>query len=119
MFKSSFPHLRMGYILVFCSNCGKELDLEDFFCSKCGVRTRKGIEAGISTRWKDLKGELSRVGEEMEKAFTIAGKEMEKAFRTARDKFKEVTSKEPIVCPNCGEESLTDAKFCHNCGKKL
>lgn len=55
----------------------------------------------------------------MEKAFTIAGKEMEKAFKMARDKIKEATSREPIVCPHCREKNRADAKFCYKCGKKL
>jgi len=104
---------------VFCSNCGEELPENAYFCSRCGVRTRKGVEAGICTPWEDLREAFSKMGEEIEKAFSIAGKEMEKAFKTARGKIKEATSREPVVCPDCGEENHTDAKFCFKCGKKL
>ncbi len=105
--------------MVFCSNCGEELPQNAYFCPRCGVRTRKGAEAGISTPWEDLKDAFSKMGEEIEKAFTIAGKEMEKAFKTARDKVRETTSREPIICPSCGEKNLTSAGFCYKCGKKL
>jgi len=106
-------------VVTYCSNCGEELPEKAYFCSRCGVRTKKGVEAGISTPWEDLRDAFSKMGEEIEKAFTIAGKEMENAFKTARDKIREATSKEPIVCPNCGEKNLTGAKFCYKCGKKL
>lgn len=105
--------------MVFCSNCGKELPENAYFCPRCGGRTKKGAEAGISTPWEDLKDAFSKMGEEIEKTFTIAGKEMEKAFKMARDRIKETTSKEPVVCPQCGETNLVDAKFCYKCGKKL
>ena len=90
--------------MVFCSNCGKDLPENAYFCPKCGVRTIKGVETGISTPWEDLRGTLSKMGEEMEKAFSIAGKEMEKAFKTARDRIMEATTREPVACPHCGEE---------------
>lgn len=105
--------------MVYCSNCGKELPENAYFCPKCGVRTRKGVEAGISTPWEDLREAFSRMGEEIEKAFSVAGKEMEKAFKTARDKIKEATGKEPMVCPYCGQENLASARYCLKCGKKL
>ena len=104
---------------VFCSNCSKELPENAYFCPKCGVRTRKGVEAGISTPWEELRVAFSRMGEEIEKAFSIAGKEMEKAFKTAKEKIKEATSREPVVCSDCGEENRADDMFCYKCGKKL
>lgn len=104
---------------MFCSNCSKELPENAYFCPKCGVRTRKGVEAGISTPWEELRVAFSRMGEEIEKAFSIAGKEMEKAFKTAKEKIKEATSREQVVCSDCGEENRTDDMFCYKCGKKL
>lgn len=104
---------------MFCSSCGKELPEKAYFCPRCGVRTKKGVEAGISTPWEDLKDAFTKMGEEMEKAFTIAGKEMEKAFKMARGKIKEATSREPVTCPHCGEKNLASAKFCYGCGKRL
>ncbi len=105
--------------MVFCSNCGEKLPENAYFCPRCGMRTKKGIEAGISTPWEDLRVTLTKMGEELEKAFSIAGKEMEKAFKTAREKIKEATSREPVVCPHCGEKNSADARFCYKCGKKL
>jgi len=83
------------------------------------VRTRKGVEAGVSTPWKELKDSLSKMGQEMDKALSIAGKEMEKAFRKARQEIKEATIRKLIVCSNCGEKNFADAQFCYKCGKKL
>jgi predicted amidophosphoribosyltransferase len=105
--------------MVFCSNCGKDLPEDAYFCPRCAMRTSKGIEAGIATPWEDLKEAFSKMGEEIEKGFTVAGKEMEKAFKTARDKIREATSKEPTICAKCGEENLSRAKFCYKCGQKL
>lgn len=104
---------------MFCSNCGKELHEDANFCPKCGERTRKGVEAGISTPLEDLKVAFSKMSEELEKAFSIAGREMEKAVKTARDRIKEATTREPLTCPHCGKENSSDAKFCFQCGKKL
>ena len=105
--------------MVFCSSCGEELPENAYFCPRCGIRTKKGAEAGISTPWEDLRDAFSKMGEEIEKTFSIAGKEMEKAFKKARDKIVEATSKEPVTCPHCREKNLVDAKFCYKCGKKL
>jgi len=105
--------------MVFCSNCGEKLPENAYFCPKCAVRTRKGVEAGISTPWEDLKAAFSKTGEEIEKAFSIAGREIEKAFKRAREEIREATSREPVVCSHCGEKNFADAQFCYKCGKKL
>jgi hypothetical protein len=104
---------------MFCSNCGEELPTTAFFCPRCGSRTRKGVEAGISTPWEELSTTFSKMGEEVEKAFTLLGREMEKAFKTARDRVKDATKREPITCSGCGSKNLATAKFCYQCGKKL
>ncbi len=100
---------------MFCSKCGEKLPENANFCPRCGARTKKGIEAGISTPWEDLKDSLSKMGQQIEKAFSIAAKEVDKAFKTA----KESMGREEVVCPHCGEKNLSDARFCHNCGEKL
>ena len=106
--------------MVFCSKCGEELPENAYFCPKCGVRTRRGVEAGISTPWmEELKDSFHKTGQEIEKAFSIAGKEMEKAFKTARERIRESTKREQVVCPHCGEKNPGDATFCYNCGKEL
>jgi len=105
--------------MVFCSKCGEEVPENAYFCPRCGVRTRKGVEAGVSTPWKELKDSLSKMGQEIEKAFSVAGKEMEKAFKKAREEVREATSRKLVVCSNCGEKNFADAHFCYKCGKKL
>lgn len=85
----------------------------------CGLRTKKGVEAGISTVTEDLRDAFYKTGEEIEKAFSIAGREIERAFRTAREKIKETTSREPVPCPSCQEKNPVNARFCRKCGKKL
>jgi predicted amidophosphoribosyltransferase len=109
----------MVKFVVFCSNCGEKLPENAYFCPRCGVRTEKGLEAGMSTPWEDLREAFAKMGEEIEKAFSVAGKEMEQAFKTARGKIREVTSREPVACPHCGEKNVVSANFCSNCGKKL
>ena len=104
---------------MFCSNCGKELPEDAFFCPKCGIRTSKGVEAGISPPREDLKDAFARMGEEIEKASSIAGREIKKAFKTAREEIRHAISREPIVCSHCGEQNFADARFCYKCGKKL
>jgi ribosomal protein L40E len=105
--------------MVFCSKCGTELPEDAYFCPKCGVRTRKGVEAGVTTTWVEVRDEFSKIGVEIEKAFTKAGKEIEKAFKTARESIKESIGEATIVCSHCGEKNDRGAKFCYNCGKEL
>lgn len=105
--------------MVFCSKCGEELPGNAYFCLKCGVKTRKGVESGISTPWEDMKDVFHKTGQEIEKAFSIAGKEMEKAFKTARESIRKSISREQIVCPHCQEKNLGDARFCYKCGEEL
>ncbi len=95
-------------LVVFCSSCGEELPEDANFCPKCGVRTSKGVEAGVTTPLRDLRDAFSRMGEELEKA-----------FKRAREEFREATAGEPVVCSNCGEENFAYARFCYKCGKKL
>lgn len=94
--------------MVFCSKCGEELPENAYFCPKCGARTRRGVEAGISTPWEELKDALSKMGQEIEKA-----------FKTTRESIRESTSREQVVCSHCGEKNLGYARFCYKCGKEL
>ncbi|MCW3981658.1 MAG: zinc ribbon domain-containing protein [Candidatus Bathyarchaeota archaeon] len=104
---------------MYCSQCGKELSGDAYFCPKCGAKTREGEKAGISTPWKDMKESFYRLGEELEKAFTVAGTEMEKAFQKARDRVREATRSEPALCPHCKAENSRDGRYCYKCGQEM
>jgi len=106
-------------LLVFCSSCGEKLPDDANFCSKCGVRTKKGVDAGVYPPLEELRGALTKVGQEMEKAFSAAAREMEKAFRAARENIGESSGSEAVVCSECGERNPDYATFCSKCGKKL
>ena len=97
--------------MVFYPNCGEELPENAYFCLKCGVRTSKGIEAGVSYPWNWEK--------EVEKALSTAAQEMEKAFNAVRESIYKSTKREPVICPNCGEKNQVGSKFCYKCGKEL
>ena len=114
-----FLFLMSVILVVFCSSCGEELPENVYFCPKCGVRTGKGVEAGVSAPLEGLRDAFSRMGEEIEKAFAIAGRELEKAFKRAREEIREATAREPVVCSHCGEKNSAYARFCYKCGKKL
>jgi RNA polymerase subunit RPABC4/transcription elongation factor Spt4 len=99
--------------MVFCSKCGNKLPEDSYFCPKCGVRTQKGIEAGVSTPAEELREAFSKMGQEMEKAFAVASKEIQEAFKTARERIRQSVGEEPTNCPNCGEKASPGANFCH------
>lgn len=100
---------------MFCSKCGEQLPENANFCPRCGARTKRGIETGISTPWEDLKDSLSKMGQQIEQAFSIAAEEVDKAFTSVRESM----GREQVVCIHCGEKNLGDARFCYKCGKKL
>ena len=97
--------------MVFCTQCGEDLPESAYFCLKCGLRTGKGVEAGVSYPWNWEK--------EAEKTLSTAAQEIEKAFNTVRDNFHKSTEREPAICPNCGEKNESNSKFCSKCGKEL
>ena len=105
----------MGY----CSKCGTKVSDDDYFCSKCGARTTKGVEAGVSAPAEDLRDALSKMGVEMEKAFSVAAKEIHEAFKTAGENIRRSAGKESIICSHCGEKNSSDSKYCYKCGEKI
>lgn len=105
--------------MVFCSKCGEKLAETANFCPKCGVRTRKAVEAGIVTPREELREAFSKMGEEIEKAFSIAAKEIKEAFKTAREEIREAISPELVACSHCGGNNVAGSQFCFKCGEKL
>ena len=117
--------------MSYCSNCGKELDAESNFCSKCGVRTEKGVKEGVAIPWASdpqWRQEMDVALQKASKAIDdgvkvvrdtfrdVAG-EVEKGVKEARTSVKEKSS--PVYCRNCGQENTRYAKFCTKCGKEL
>jgi uncharacterized membrane protein YvbJ len=106
-------------LMVYCHKCGNEVADEDHFCSKCGARTAKGKDSGVSAPAEELRESLSRMGEEMEKAFSSAAKEIHDAFRTAGENVRGAAGNEPVICPSCGQKNASGANYCHKCGQKI
>ena len=102
--------------MVFCSKCGNELPENAYFCSNCGVKTAKGVEANVSTPYGEMFSDMEK---QLEKAFLTASEEMKKAFNKAREGVRRVASRELVGCPNCGEKDSTGDMFCRNCGERL
>jgi len=113
----------------FCTNCGKELDIEWNFCPKCGVRTESGVKTGVAIPWASD----PHWRQEMDVALQKASKAIEDGVKIVRETFKEVAGgvekgvnqartsmKEgPVHCENCGQDNAKFAKFCSKCGKEL
>ena len=102
--------------MVFCSKCGKELLENAFFCSNCGVKTAKGVEANVSTPYGEMFSDMEK---QLEKAFLTASEEMKKAFNKAREGVRRVAHQEPVSCSKCGEKNSGGDVFCRSCGEKL
>ena len=105
--------------MVFCSNCGEKLPEDANFCTKCGFRTRRGVEEGVSAPTEDWREAFSKMGVEMEKAFQTAAKEIQKALKNVREDVREPRSRQQVICKNCGERGPANATFCTKCGEKL
>ncbi len=97
--------------MVFCANCGEKLPEEANFCLKCGYRTSRGDEAGVSypVNW----------GKEAERALSVASQELEKAFETVGTSLQKTVARETVVCPQCGEKNPAGSRFCYKCGRDL
>jgi predicted amidophosphoribosyltransferase len=105
--------------MVFCSNCGEKLSDEANFCTKCGIRTKHGVEVGVSVPTEDLREAFSKMGVELEKAFQTAAKEIQKAVKNVREDVRDSRSRQPVACKSCGEKSPAGAVYCTKCGEKL
>ena len=112
--------------MSFCSNCGKELDAESNFCSKCGVRTENGVKAGVDIPWASD----PHWRQEMDVALHKASKAIDDGVKIVRETFRDVAGEVekgvkqartsvPVTCRNCGQENNKSAKFCTKCGTEL
>jgi ribosomal protein L40E len=105
--------------MVFCSNCGEKLPDNANFCTKCGFRTKHGIEAGVFVPTEDLREAFSKMGTELEKAFQTAAKEIQKAVKNVKEDFTDPIKGQSVACKSCGEKSPAGAVYCTKCGQKL
>ncbi len=109
---------------MYCSHCGEGVSDNTNFCPRCGMRTVKGVEAKVpiprQRNWEeDLESATKKIGEGMEKAFTIAGQELEQAVRRIKEEVQKTTTKELVNCTNCGEQNQKRTNFCFKCGTEL
>lgn len=104
---------------MYCSNCGKKISDDAFFCQQCGTITVKGAEANVPSPTDELKEAFAKMGQELDKVFSIAAKEINTAFQTARKNVQKSLKKEKIVCSSCGEKNQSNATFCYQCGNQL
>jgi len=116
--------------LVYCSNCGKELNDDANFCTSCGTRTPKGIKEGVSIPWAE-----TEIKQDLDNALQKASKAIDEGVKTARESLKEVAAeidkelksakekvkerKQPVFCAVCGQENTRLAKYCTKCGNAL
>ena len=117
--------------MAYCSNCGKELDAESNFCSKCGVRTEKGVKESIAIPWasdphwrQEMDVALQKASRAIDdgvkivqETFREVAGEVEKGVNITRTNVKERTG--PLFCKVCGSENTRYAKYCTKCGKPL
>ncbi len=114
--------------MVYCSNCGVQIAEDVYFCPKCGTKTQAGKTAKVAYPSDRLQDTFYQMGLELEKAFTTAAKETHAALKRANESFQQrnasaqtqqATQEENVVCPTCGAKNVSDAIFCHNCGKRI
>jgi len=117
--------------MVYCSNCGRQVDDDANFCPKCGVRTEKGVSEGVSSPWfsdprwrQDIDSALQKAGKSIDEGLKVArdslrdaAKRVEEEVQTARKDFRERAG--PVFCKACGQENTRYARFCTKCGKEL
>ena len=116
--------------MVYCANCGKQLDDDSNFCSRCGTRTPKGVKEGVSIPFTE-----TQMRQDIERAVKQASKAIDEGVRVAQTSLKDVANRidedvrsmrekrkeKPgvVFCPSCGAENSPDTKFCTKCGKEL
>jgi predicted amidophosphoribosyltransferase len=117
--------------VVYCANCGRQVDDDANFCPKCGVKTEKGVKEGVASPWfsdprwrQDVDSALQKAGRSIDDGLKVAkdslrdaAKRVEEEVQTARKDFRERAG--PVFCKSCGQENTRYARFCTKCGKEL
>jgi len=106
-------------MVPYCSHCGEKLTEDANFCSRCGTRTRKGLEAGVTIPAEEFRQAFTKLSDELEKAFSKVAEEVKQTFSTARENIRETTGAQEIVCAHCGTKNSPSSSYCYSCGKKL
>ncbi len=118
--------------MVFCANCGKQLEDDANFCSRCGTRTPNGVKEGVAIPWTE-----TQVKQDVDRALKKASAAIDEGVKTAQVALQDVAkridedvknirerrSAKPaqavVFCPACGAENEASNKFCWKCGAAL
>lgn len=123
---------------MICPNCDKEIETGIEQCPNCGChfpvsekqkREQKRIEKEQKEREEKARQEQQRKErerkerqEKLEKEKHIAEKKERKEESPRKDEGIQNISKQEVsgdLCPNCGKELSSDARFCKWCGTSL
>ena len=105
---------RRGIIITFCYKCGKESSENTYYCPRCGEKIRRS-KAEVSSPRRGR----SNWEQEIEKTLSTIGKSIEEAIENVIESIQEATKRETVICSNCSEKNIGNAKFCYRCGKDL
>lgn len=95
--------------MPYCTNCGKQVDDDAFFCARCGTRTRHGAEAHVSIPFPsdEMSAAFHKMADEMEKTFSKVADEVQKSEVTeeAKESFYRVGKEFRKTLSNAAEEA--------------
>lgn len=86
--------------IMFCKNCGKEIDEQAAFCVNCGVATNMIPQVRKTAFCRNC-------GKEIDEQATVCNH-----CGAATNVFQ----KQTVFCKNCGNEIDGEATFCNRCG---
>lgn len=90
-----------------------------YFCFRCGTRTMAGAAAGATVPVEELRYNLEKAAQEVQKALFRAAEDAKEAIRKALEAAKAPAGGGRISCPQCGERNSSGSRFCYKCGQKL
>jgi rRNA maturation endonuclease Nob1 len=133
--------------MVFCTNCGVDIEEHNKFCPKCGNKVekthtseedKKGVLNRLDIESEDIdqvtetaKKSLGRLGrfarKRLERGVELASQGIEVAKETIDERMSPSDSqainieqeKSIKFCPFCGKALELSGKFCNHCGEKL